>query len=125
VHEDVERPLAEVGREALGEPGDREVAHVLVPLAPPQLLGRVGEGVERGVERVDALELKLGAVAQGERGVHLPALDQVEEDVERGRPRPHAHGGAGLGERLGDGEPEPPVIGHAGDERAASESDRC
>ena len=39
---------------------------------------------------------------------------------ERGRPGADAHGGTGLGERLGDGEPEAAVVGDAGDERAAS-----
>jgi hypothetical protein len=56
---------------------------------------------------------------------HLPALEHGGEDPVGGRPGAHADGGAGLGQLLGDREPEAPVVGYTGDERAlAREIDR-
>jgi hypothetical protein len=110
VHDDVERGGAEVVSQALGEPRDGEVAHVLVSLAGAQLLWRVGERVEGRVERVDPLELQLRAIGQLSRLVEFSALEEVEKDVECRRPGAHTDRSSGFGERLGNGEPEARVV---------------
>src|SRR5262249_7562544 len=69
--------------------------------------------VELGVERVDALERELAPAGQRERLVELAPLEQRLEDAQRRGPGPDAHRGAGLGERLGDGETESAVVGDA------------
>ena len=103
---------------AIGHPLDAEVALLLVALVLADLRRRVAQGVERRVERIDALELELAPVAEPHGLIHLSALEELREDAERRRPAPDAHAGAGLGQRLGDGEAEASVVGHAGDERA-------
>jgi hypothetical protein len=120
VHHDVQRPLAEVGHQPLGQPGHGEVAALGVALVRAHVLGRVGQRVVRGVERVDALELEARAVGQLARGVELAALEEVEEDAERGGPGGHGHRGARFGQRPGDGPAVAVVVGDAGDERAAA-----
>jgi hypothetical protein len=120
VHDDVERLLAEVLREPAHQAVDGEVANLLVTLARAQLFGRVAERVERRVERVDLLEVEHAPIAEPARPIHLPALEQIEKDVERRRPRADRDAGPRLGERLGDREAIAAVIGHAGDECAAA-----
>ena len=94
----------------------REVALLLVALVLPHLGGSVGERVVCRVERVDLLELELPAVAQRHRLVHLPPLQHLEENAEGRRPGADGNRSARLGERLGDGEAEPAVVGDACDE---------
>ena len=62
--------------------------------------------------------VELAAVGELQRLVELAALEHGLEDAERGRPGADADRGAGLGERLGDGEAEAAVVGDTGDERA-------
>ena len=112
----VERLVAEVGREALRESTDGEVAHVFVALGFADLGRGIVERVVDRVEGIDALEGEQRAVAETAGLVHLPAFEQVEEDVERRRPGGDTHGGTGLREGLCDGEPEAAVVGDAGHE---------
>src|SRR5438034_8249838 len=67
------------------EPPDREVPHVLITLAGPHVLGRVGERVVGGVEGIDLLELEQRAVRERARLVHLPALEQRSEERRVGK----------------------------------------
>src|SRR5207302_2759316 len=116
--DDVEWSLAQVLRQTLRQSRHREVAHIFVALVAADLFRRVGQGVEGRVERIDLLELEQRAVGHAARVVDLAALEQVEEDVQGRRPRAGAHGGARLGQRLGDGEAIPPIIGDAGHQRS-------
>ena len=75
------------------------------------------QGVERGVDRIDLLEFEQPAVAQPPRLVELATAQQSLENTEGRRPGPHADGRTGFGERLGNGEAEPPVVGDTDDER--------
>jgi hypothetical protein len=118
VHDDVDPMRAEVALEAGGHAGDREVADFLVALARPDVLGGVVEGVVGGIERVDALELEELAVREAAGIVHLSAVDQVAEDVERRGPGGHADFGACFGQGLGDREAEAVVVGNASHEGA-------
>src|SRR6266550_6515890 len=77
---DVERPVAEILHQPLGEPGDREIAHVLVALVGANLVRGIRQRVERGIERIDLLELQERTVRQAARLVDLAALEQVQED---------------------------------------------
>ena len=76
----------------------------------PQLGRCVLVGIEDGIERIDALEGEERAVAEAAGLVHLPAFEQVEEDVERGGPGGDTHTGAGFRKGLGHGEPEAAVV---------------
>src|SRR5206468_2476714 len=78
------------------------------------------ERVERGVQRINPLELERLSTGETGRFRHLSALDELGEDAERRWPASHADGCARLGERLGDGEPEAAIIGDAGDESTLS-----
>src|SRR3954466_2216855 len=84
--DDVQRVAAEITLDAPDHSVYTEVAGVLVALVGADVFGRVGEGVERGVEWIDLLELQQLSVGQPSRLVHLSALDQIHEDVERRRP---------------------------------------
>ena len=110
--------LAKVRLQLRDEPFYRWIPHVLVPLVLAQLLRHVRQRVERGVQRVDLLELQQLAAGELARLVQLSALQQVPEDVERRWPRADAYGRTGLGQRLRDREPEPGIVGHAGNQRA-------
>ncbi len=93
------------------------------PTSLYRLLARRSSGasarrIEGGVERVDPLEREEVAAGEPPRLVQLAAFDEVEEDVEGGRPGADADGGAGFGQRFGDGEAEAAVVGDAGDEGA-------
>ena len=86
--DDVERVFAEIRLDALHHAVDAEVARLLVSFVRSNVFGSVSEGVERRVERVNLLELEELSVGQLSRCVHLSALEEVHEDVERGRPGP-------------------------------------
>ena len=107
--------------ERVGQPLDREVAALVVALARAHLLRHVVERVVVGVERDRSSRTRACSPSrQLARLVDLAALEQGLEDAERRRPGADADGRAGLGERLGDREAEPAVVGDAGDERALS-----
>ena len=110
--------VAEVRRQAGDQALDAAVAVVAVALRLAQLGRHVLDPVELGVQRVDALEAQLAAVAELQRLVHLAPLQQGLEDAQRRRPGADADAGAGLGQRLGDRKAEAAVVRHAGDERA-------
>ena len=76
------------------------------------------EAIELGVERVDLVERELATVGELQRRVELAALEHGLEDAERRRPCRDRDLRAGLGEGLGDREPEATVVGDARDERA-------
>ena len=118
VKDDVERLVAEVGRDALREAADGEVADVLVALRFAHVAGRIAERVVHGVEGIDALEGEQRSIAQATGCIHLPAFEQVEKNVEGRRPCGHTHRGTGLGEGLRDGEAEAAVVGDARHEGA-------
>src|SRR5207244_3810216 len=59
VHHDIERPVPEVLAQPRRHPLHAEVPHIAVALVVAHLGGRVGEGVERRVQRIDTLELEL------------------------------------------------------------------
>ena len=59
-------------------------------------------------------------VGQAARIVDLPALEEVEEDVERWWPGGDTDRSTGLGESFRDGEAEAAVVSDAGDQRAAA-----
>ena len=115
---DVERPLAQILQQVVRQSRHREVAHILIALIAADLLGRVGQRVVGRVEWIDLLELEQGAVRHASGVVDLPPLEQVEEDVEGRGPRAGAHGGARLGQRLGDSEAVAGVVGHPGHQSA-------
>src|SRR4051812_36621259 len=116
--DDVERAAAEIGLDALHHPVYAEIAGVLVAFVGPNVFRCVGERVERGIERIDLLELQQLSARQLSRFIHLPALEKIREDVEGRRPGSNGDASSGLGERFGDGEAKPRVIRDAGDERA-------
>ncbi len=116
--DDVERRVAEVLADPRGHPLDGEVSLLLVALVLAHVGRHFFHRIKGGVEGIDPLELELAAVAELHRLVHFPALEQLGEDAQRRRPTPDADGRPGLGERLGDGEPEPTVVGDSGNEGA-------
>ena len=125
VDDDIEPALAELLPHPGRDPFEREIAALFVALVLAHVGRRVGQRVVGGVQRIDPLELHGAAVTQAKRLGHLAALEQVLEDRQRGRPGAYANRGAGLGERLGDGKPEPGIIGNTGHEGAlAAEVDR-
>src|SRR2546423_893751 len=116
--DDVERVFPEIRLDALHHAVDAEVAGLLVSFVRSNVFGSVSEGVERRIERVNLLELEELSVGQLPGCVHLSALEEVHEDVERGRPGPDRHSRAGLGERLGDGKSKSSIVSYAGNESA-------
>ena len=66
MNDDVERLVAEVlgFQTALRQTFDREVPDARVASIGANVFGGVGQGVVRGVERIDALELEQRAVRQ-------------------------------------------------------------
>jgi hypothetical protein len=113
------RGLAGILAQPLGGALHAEVANLAVPLVS-RMSGRVGERIERGIERIDALEAQRAAIGEPQRVGDLAALEQLGEDAERRRPGADANRGAGLGKGLGDGETEAAVVRDTGDERAFS-----
>src|SRR5690606_2790402 len=96
VHHDVERTLSEIGPEPRGDLVDGVRVQIHVALVVPDLLGDLLPGIEYRVERVDALDLDLTPVRQGD--VELSTLEALGEDAQCRRPRPDADGRAGAGE---------------------------
>jgi hypothetical protein len=118
VHHHVERSLAEVGHQPVGDALDREVGVRSVAPALAHLGRGLVQGVVLGIERVDALELQLASARELERLPHATQLEQLGEDAVGGWPRADADRGARLGELLGDREPEAGVVRDAAHERA-------
>ena len=121
VHHDVEPLLAEVlPRSASVIPGWRSLPGPCSACsrgsrpAPPRAC-RTRRRADRSARTPAAVPSE-----SRERLLHLSALESLVKMPERGRPAAHANGRTGLGERLGDGEPEAAVIRDAGDERALS-----
>src|SRR5439155_16284584 len=81
-------------------------------LVAPDLLRCIRQGVVRGVQRIDLLELEEGPVRHAARVVDFSALEQVQENVEGGRPSAGAYGRAGLGQGLRDREAVASVVSH-------------
>ena len=119
MNDDIERILSEIGPEAVHESIDGKIPGIAITLVCSDVLGNVGEGVKRRIQRVDPLELEQLTGRKAPRLVHFAPLEEIHEDVQRRRPRSHANAGAGLGQGLGDGKAEAAVVGHAGNERPA------
>ena len=118
MHHDVQRLGPEVGGHALHQAIDAEVAQLLVALVFTHIIGRLVQRVVHRVQRVDALERQQRAIGHLPRIVDLAALDQVEEDVERGGPGGHAHRCSSGGQCLCDGPAETVVVSDARHQRA-------
>jgi hypothetical protein len=116
MEENIEGLVAEVGHHALGQSADAEVTDVFVALGLAHLGRCIVQHVEDGVERIDPFERHHRPIGEATGLVHLPALEQVEKNVEGGWPCGHADGGTGFGERLRDGEAKAAVVSHTGDE---------
>src|SRR5690606_54228 len=110
VDEDVQRLLAEVRHQVVGESLDGEVAGVAVALVLPDVLRCVFEAIVGRVQWIDALAscwLSVRALA----GVfQLSACERGADDVGCGWPGGHTHACSRLGERLGNGESEAAVV---------------
>ncbi len=116
MHHDVERLVAKILNEPRRHAADRAIADVLVPFARSDVFGDRVVRVVDGVERVNLLEAQQRPRGQRARLVHLAALEQIQKNVESGRPRSDADAGSGLGQRLGDREPEAGVVRNPGHE---------
>jgi len=75
----------------MGDALDGKVPGVRVALVRAQLFRRIGEHVEGGVQRVDLLEGEHAAIGELARRIELAALEEIEKDVERGRPGADHH----------------------------------
>ena len=125
VDDEVQTLIAEVLPDPRRHAFDAEVALLPVALVVADVLGCVGETIERGVQWIDPLEFELPPAPELHRAVHLAAFQQLQEDPQGRRPASHADRRPGLGERLRDGEPEAAVIRDSGDKCAlAGEIDR-
>jgi hypothetical protein len=120
MNDDVQSLLAEIGFDSRGETVDGKIAGLLISLARPEILWRVGESIECRVKGINVLELKKLAIRKAARLVHLAALEKVVEDGERGRPRSHGNRRTSFGQSLGDRKAETAIIRNAGNKRPAA-----
>ena len=89
-------------------------------------IARINNDMDTGgtvtrADLADVVHRRLGLSRAESAGlVELPSLEQIHEDVERGRPRADADRGSSFRQRLGNREPVSRIVGDAGDERSAA-----
>src|SRR6185312_727879 len=104
--------VAEILHQMMRNALNGKVTGARVALVRAQLLRCVAERVEGGVERVDLLEGEHAAGGEAARLVELAAFEEIEKDVERGRPCADDDRCARLRERLRDRKAVATIIRH-------------